>query len=252
MKKLSLRNRILSVIALLLCIVIIGATVHLITTVTSANKRSAGEDLSDFDVVFSGKINLLEEDYDILLKGKGGAFTVDANNMKGIMDGTYTFTDGQGWTFVFNDNLGFNVRSQYNQTEKAHQFIYPLDLGSRGSGNILLVKEDKSFKAPQEPWVEIPTFTGTADLGVIAAEMRLICKADDSFDFFSTNFGQYIPALNGTYEFVDGTYLFHVEGEDYTAEQKEGLYAVSLPVSLPVMGVTGLPTEMVQDVLSID
>ena len=207
---------------------------------------------ADSDVVFSGKINLLEEDYDILLKGKGGAFTVDANNMKGIMDGTYTFTDGQGWTFVFNDNLGFNVRSQYNQTEKAHQFIYPLDLGSRGSGNILLVKEDKSFKAPQEPWVEIPTFTGTADLGVIAAEMRLICKADDSFDFFSTNFGQYIPALNGTYEFVDGTYLFHVEGEDYTAEQKEGLYAVSLPVSLPVMGVTGLPTEMVQDVLSID
>ena len=140
MKKLSLRNRILSVIALLLCIVIIGATVHLITTVTSANKSSAGEDLSDFDVVFSGKINLLEEDYDILLKGKGGAFTVDANNMKGIMDGTYTFTDGQGWTFVFNDNLGFNVRSQYNQTEKAHQFIYPLDLGSRGSGNILLVR----------------------------------------------------------------------------------------------------------------
>ena len=86
MKKLSLRNKILSVIALLLCIVIIGATVHLITTVTSANKSSAGEDLSDFDVVFSGKINLLEEDYDILLKGKGGAFTVDANNMKGIME----------------------------------------------------------------------------------------------------------------------------------------------------------------------
>ena len=60
MKKLSLRNKILSVIALLLCVVIIGATVHLITTVTSANKSSAGEDLSDFDVVFSGKINLLE------------------------------------------------------------------------------------------------------------------------------------------------------------------------------------------------
>ena len=138
------------------------------------------------------------------------------------------------------------------ESEKAHQFIYPLDLGSRGAGNILLTSEDKSFKAADEPWDDIPTFTGTADLNVITAEMRLICKADNSFDFFSTNFGQYIPALNGTYDCTDGKYVFHIEGAEYAAELKDGMYSVSMPVSLPVMGVTGIPTEMVQDILTIN
>ena len=252
MEKMTLKNKILSVIAILLCLVIIGALVQMISTIANANKSSSDEDLSGFDVVFNGKTNILGEDYDIVLKGKDGSFSVDANNMKNIMDGTYSFTEGQGWTFVFDDNLGLNVRSHYKESEKTHQFIYPLDLGSRGAGNILLTSEDKSFKAADEPRDDIPTFTGTADLNVITAEMRLICKADNSFDFFSTNFGQYIPALNGTYDCTDGKYVFHIEGAEYTAELKDGMYSVSMPVSLPVMGVTGIPTEMVQDILTIN
>ena len=252
MKNLSLKNKILAVIAALLCIVILAALIHMITTISNANKASGGDDLSAYDVIFSGTTHILDEDYDVILKGKDGTFSLDANNMKGVMDGTYSFTDGQGWTFVFDDNLGLNVRSHYNSSEKQHEMIYALDLGSRGSGNILLVREDKQFAAAESPWLDIPTFTGTANLGVITAEMRLICKEDNTFNFFSTNFGQYIPSLNGTYIYSDGKYIFTVEGEEYTAEKKDGLYTVSLPVSLPVMGVSGIPAEMVQDVLSVD
>ena len=58
--------------------------------------------------------------------------------------------------------------------------------------------------------------------------------------------------MNGTYDCTDGKYVFHIEGAEYTAELKDGMYSVSMPVSLPVMGVTGIPTEMVQDILTIN
>ena len=77
--------------------------------------------------------------------------------------------------------------------------------------------------------------------------MRLICRADGSFSFFSTNFGQYIPATDGTYTEQDGGWIFTVGEETYPSENQDGLQAVSLPVSLPVMGVSGIPTLMVQD-----
>ena len=70
MEKMTLKNKILSVIAILLCLVIIGALVQMISTVANANKSSSDEDLSGFDVVFNGKTNILGEDYDIVLKGK--------------------------------------------------------------------------------------------------------------------------------------------------------------------------------------
>ena len=252
MKKLSLKNKILTICAILLCAVILASLIHMIVTINNGTKTGSGEDLSSFDVVFSGTTHILDEDYDVVLKGKEGAFTLDANNLKGVMDGTYSFTDGQGWTFIFNDSLGLNVRSHYNNDKKQHELIYALDLGSRGAGNIQLVSEAKKFAAADSPWADIPTFTGLANLGVITAEMRLICKADNTFDFFSTNFGQYIPALTGTYVFADSTYTFNVGDEEYVAELNDGLYSVSLPVSLPVMGVSGIPAEMIQDVLVVE
>ncbi len=251
MKNLSFTSKILSLVAAILCLVIIGTGVHMAAAIRNGTSDSTLKDAGDYDVVFTGSINLNDEDYDIVLKGKDGSFTVDANNMKNVIDGNYVFTDGQGWTLLFNDALGMNIRTHYDSADKAHKFIYALDLGSRGAGNLELSKEDKSFSPASDSWNDIPTFTGTADLGVIAAEMRLICKADGSFHFFSTNFGQYIPSLEGTYAEKEGKYVFTIGEEEIETVLQDGLLTATLPVSLPVMGVTGIPTLMVQDILSV-
>ena len=59
MEKMTLKNKILSVIAILLCLVIIGTLVQMISTIANANESSSDEDLSGFDVVFNGKTNIL-------------------------------------------------------------------------------------------------------------------------------------------------------------------------------------------------
>ena len=69
--------------------------------------------------------------------------------------------------------------------------------------------------------------------------------------FSSTNFGQYIPSLEGTYTEKEGKYVFTIGEEEIETVLQDGLLTATLPVSLPVMGVTGIPTLMVQDILSV-
>lgn len=258
MKNLSLKNKILAVIAVLLCIVIIGAVVHLITTIQTANKAAAGEDLSSYDVVFTGNINIYDEEYDIVLKGKNGQFNVDAGNLKNVMDGKYTFTDGQGWTFVFNDSLGTNVRSQYDQAEKVHRFIYSLNLGSRGTGNVLLANEDKSFKAAETSWQDIPAFTGNAAWfgGVLNATTICACDADGNFKIFCT--GGEIDVIKGSYELSGDNYVFTAEnGTVYTTEiaPDSGLPSFTVAVhrpSLEAYGAADTEAILTLQVLSVE
>ena len=257
MKSLSIKSKILAAVAVVLCLVIVAASVQMAVAITGANHSDytpPDDDLSTYDVVFSGNITLLEEPYDVTLKGKDGEFTVDANMMKDIIGGTYTFTEGQGWTFAFNDSLGTNIRSQYDKVSKTHSFVYSLDLGARSVGNIMFSNEDADFVASDTPWEDIPTFSGTADFGGISATMKMVCKADGTFNLFSTDLGQYVSAQAGTYEFKDGIYVFRVTDSDkeYVSELKDGIQVVTVLLDLPVMGLSEIPTEITQTILTAD
>ena len=242
MKKLSLTSKILAGIAAILIIAIICLAVHITITVMNSSKSSGAENLDDYDVVFTCETTILDEDYNIVLKGKNEKFSMDVGNLKGVMDGTYFFTEGQGWTFVFNDNLGFNVRSQYNKEEKAHEFIYPLDLGSRGQSNISLINSDDKFTAAEKPWDDIPMFSGTASWfnGVLTDKVMCICDAEGNFRIFGTEFD--FTKILGTYEIADGEYVFTCEdGSVITSEtdEKTGLPGMWVTIHFPTLEAYG-------------
>lgn len=251
MKGKSLKSILLGAVAALLGIAIVVTGIHLGMTIANGLAAVKGSN-EEYELYFTADAVIQDEDYHIVLRGNNGEFCVDANNMKDILGGTYASTEGQGWTFFFADSLGSNIRSHFDQNTKQHSFLYPLDMGSRGSGVIQLKASDTAFQQKSPEWKDIPTFSGSVNLGVITADMRLICKADGTFSCFSSNFGQYIPEITGTYEFSGDDLTFTAEGETYAASLTDGLYVVTVPISLPVMGVSGIPGELVQDVLLVN
>lgn len=240
MKNRSLVEWILIGIVCVLCVAVIGTAVHLVTVMTGLNAGSGSADMDGYDVVFSGSIELLEENYDVVLKGKDGSFTVDAGNLLDVVQGSYTFTDGQGWTFVFSDALNTNVRSQYDAASGEHGFIYALDLGSRGAGSLRLAREDKKFDAADQPWNDIPVFSGTASWfgGAINAAIVCSCDAEGNFSIFGT--GGEINVIRGTYVQNGDDYTFTTEdGTVYTAaaDEQSGLPTITVPVHRPELEV---------------
>lgn len=259
MKKCSLLQKLLAVIACCLCVAIVGAGAHAINAYIQGSAPAGLEDESQYEFVFTGSITLLEQEYDVYLKGKDGAFKMDAGNIKNVMDGKYAFTEGQGWTFTFNDSLGTVVRSMYDKATKASSFIYSLDLGSRGTGNLRLSCEDPDFKAAAEPWEDIPSFSGTATWfgGVLNAAAVTAFDADGNFRIFCT--GGEVTEITGTYALVDGAYvLTTVDGDIYTVEKDPatGLYAFTATVHRPTLASYGdiayAVVNFTQTVLTVD
>lgn len=257
MKKMSLLQKILGVVACCLIVAVIAVGAHGIHAfVKGTAPATIDEDAYDF--VFTGKITLLGEEYDVYLLGSGNTFQMNAGNIKNVMDGTCTFTEGQGWTFKFNDAMGTIVRSQYSKETKASSFIYSLDMGSRGVGNLRLSCEDPDFKAAQTPWNDIPSFTGTAAWfgGVVTAQAVTACDDAGNFRVFCT--GGEVNEITGTYELADGKYIFTAaDGTSYTAEKNaDGLYAFSCSVFRPALAsygpVANATIEFVQTVLTVD
>jgi len=251
MKNLSLSGKIRAVLAGLLCIAVVAALSHMgITMATAfAPKTEPKEDLSQYDMVFTGNITIYDEAYDIVLKGKDGSFTMDANTIKNVMDGSYTFTEGQGWTFTFQDANSTVVRSQYDRDAKAHSFIYALDMGSRGTGNLRLSNADEDFSPAAEPWEDIPFFSGTAAWfgGTLSATAAASCDADGNFRIFCT--GGEINEIAGTYALVDGNYVFTAEdGTVYTShpDPDSGLPTLEVGVHRPALEAYGAADTVAQ------
>lgn len=244
MKNLTVKGKVLSCIGLLLTVILVAALIQMLTVIRSMGNTSATaqEDLSTYDIVFTGNITLLDEPYEVVLKGKDGAFRVDANSLKNIMDGTYTFTENQGYTFVFQDSFGTNVRSQYNTSEKEHSFLYTLDLGSRGAGTLRLSRPDPDFTASAEPWNDIPAFAGTPTWfgGVLSAPAICSCDAEGNFKIFCT--GGEINVISGTYTVDGNTYTLTTEdGRVVTSaiDDETGLPSFTITVHRPALEAYG-------------
>lgn len=258
MKNKSLTQRILIGIICVICAVIIGTGIHLAVVLTGIHAGSGNEDMSAYDVVFSGNINLLGEDYDVALKGKDGSFTVDAGTIQNVAEGTYTFTEGQGWTFVFADDLTTNVRSQYDADAGQHSFVYALNLGSRGEGNLRLVHKDKQFVPASQPWNDIPAFSGTGAWfgGVVTAPIVCSCDAEGHFSIFGT--GDEINVIRGSYTQSGSDYTLTTEsGEVYhsVVDAESGLPSITVPIHRPGLEVyNAADTEVVLTltVLAVD
>lgn len=241
MKSLSLKNKILAGIALALVAVILVFLVYTIVVVAIgqrpvSNELEGGGTDVQHDLVFTGEITLLDVDYEVRLNGDDGAFSVDANTIEGVTTGTYTFTEGQGYTFTFADASGTIVRTQYDASSKTFSFIYHLDMGSRGNGNLRLSSEDEDFVLQGEPWADIPSFQGVGFAGITVV---ISCDAENNFRIFATSASPApVTEITGTYEFKDGAYvLTTADGTVYSSVVNEdGLHEfVDIPIYVPAM-----------------
>lgn len=258
MKNKSLTQWILIGIICVICAAIVGTGIHLAVVLTGIHAGSGAVDMSAYDIVFSGNINLLGEDYDVTLMGKDGSFTVDAGTIQNVVEGSYTFTEGQGWTFVFADTLTTNVRSQYDANAGQHSFVYTLNLGSRGEGNLQLICKDKQFVPASQPWDDIPAFSGTGAWfgGVVTAPIVCSCNADGQFTIFGT--GGEINVICGSYTQSGNDYTFTTEsGEVYhsVVDAESGLPSITVSIHRPELEVYhAADTEVVltRTVLTVD
>ncbi len=259
MKALSLKNKILSVVAGILVLTILGFLVYTAVVMVKAFQVETvdGEDESKYEFVFEGNITIYDTEYAVKLKGVDQEFTVNANSIKDITGGTYTFTEGQGWTFIFDDKTGTIVRSMYDKDSGNFSFIYSLDMGSRGAGNLKFVYEDKDFNAANESWKQIPSFSGTAYWfgGVLSATTMVSCDANGNFRIFCT--GGEIDEISGTYRESDDGYLFTAEnGTEYAATLNgDGLYEMTVGVYRPALAAYGAANSLVtltQVVLTVE
>ena len=259
MRTLSLQKKILAGIAMALCAVILGFAIHTVVVIVNAFKpETPVVDTTEYEFTFEGNIKLNDVDYDVKMKGLDGKFSVDANKIEGVTDGSYTFTEGQGWTFAFNDANGTIVRSQFDNASKTFGFIYHLNLGSRGEGNLRLSFEDKNFTVSGTPWNDIPSFTGTAGWfgGGVKSNVTIICDADGNFSVKDSQ--NYVTPYGGTYVFENNCYVFTAEtGETYTATKNaDGLYSFELKVVNALLASYGPAAQttatMTEIVLTVD
>lgn len=262
MQSKTLKDKILASIACLLGVVIIGFLIYSGVVLVKAFAPEKPEvDNTEYEFTFTGHITLYDEEYDVSLKGKDEEFSVDANKIKGVTGGSYTFTQGQGWTFSFDDSSNTVVRSMYNKDDKTFSFIYTLDLGSRGKGNLRFSYTVDSFDAAAEKWGDIPSFGGTAAWfgGVLKAQILISCDADNNFNVVSTDLsvGE-IDAISGTYAYEGGKYIFTLtDGSVITSETDEetGLQCVTMTIHRPSLDAYGAgyaPTKLTQVVLTVD
>lgn len=218
----------------------------------------------EYDFTFTGFITLgnPETDSDILynlvMTGKDGVFKLSPNALTPIR-GVYTFTAGQGYTFSFNDANGTDVRTRWDSAKKEHHFIYTLDLGeARGSGNVKLTYQDNSFTQVGDPWSAIPSFVGICNAGFIQAEIKVVCKANGTWNSFSTNFGTYVTQMTGSYTFENDSYTFVTSDNSKTFSStinEDGLHVISVPVDIPALAayVPSIPDAVCTEiVLTVD
>lgn len=265
MKSLSLKNKIMAALAIALCAVIVGFLIYTAVVIVNGVKPKAPAVIGDdtvYDVNFGGNISLLGVDYEVALQGNDGEFTVNAGRISDVTGGTYTFTEGQGWTFSFADASNTVVRSQFDDASKTFSFVYHLDLGSRGAGNLRFSFTDEDFTVDGEPWVDIPSFGGTAVWfgGAVSAGCSCSCDAEGNFTIFSEpTAAAAITSITGTYEFTGGVYvLTAADGTVYTSTvNADGLHEIALKVFCPQLAAYGdaiAYTDLVltQIVLTVD
>lgn len=264
-RELTLKDKILAAIGLALSVVIVVFVIYTVVVVVDGlTPDTVAEETDDtvYEVNFDGEVTINEVDYEVALRGSDGTFTVSANKITGVTDGTYTFTEGQGWTFSFDDSSSTVVRTQYDEDAKVHSFIYHLDLGSRGEGNLVLSCADDSFSVDGEAWADIPSFSGTAGFfyGAVSTDCYCACDADGNFTIYSdSSAAAQITSITGTYEYTDGAYVFTSEdGDVYTTSvNDEGLHEFTVSAYCPSLATYGdsiAYTDLVltQVVLTVD
>lgn len=67
-------------------------------------------------------------------------YVLDENK---VYSGTYSFTDGIGYKFIFGDSAV--VDSVWNAETKSHEVTYKIRLGRKGSGNVTVSLKDDKF-----------------------------------------------------------------------------------------------------------
>lgn len=258
MKELSLKNKILSAVAALLCLAVLGLAASTIVVIAVGLNPPVKEQIEkEYDFSFTGKISLYDVDYDVSLNAENGSFSVKAGRIEDVVSGTYKFTAGQGYTFSFADATNTVVRTKFDEGNKQFSFVYHLDMGSRGVGNLLFSLEKSDFSVEGEAWVDIPSFKGTAAWfgGYVTTEVTIACDADNNFKVVDS--ANYLSPISGTYAYINGKYEFTTtDGAIYVAEKNaDGLYAFTLNVYNPQLeayGMAAATADVVQYILTVD
>lgn len=248
-------------IAAIVCIAtFVGFGISDAVVIANSTKTNQSDDVSDknYDIVFNGNVSINEISYDVSLKGNDNIFILYANNFT-VTEGTYEFTEGQGYAFTFNDKNGTIVRSQFEDASKSFGILYNLDLGTaRGNDVLKLSMEDEQFSVVGEAWNDIPVFVGTAGWfgGSLTGIIRIVCDAEGNFKTISPDVTDF-DIIEGTYELSDESCVFTaVDGTVYTAtKNSDGLFEVVMPIIRPSLAAYGAElaeTTIIQSILTVD
>ena len=93
---------------------------------------------------FEGKTTIKNVEYKCELHCyEDKTFNLYVLNENKVYSGTYSFTDGIGYKFIFGDSAV--VDSVWNAETKSHEVTYKIRLGRKGSGNVTVSLKDDKF-----------------------------------------------------------------------------------------------------------
>lgn len=257
----TLTQKICTLVAGALAVAILGFLIHGIVIVALVFIPDTPANVEEnYEFKFEGSIILYDEEYEVCLHGNDGTFSLDANNITDATKGVYTFTEGQGWTFTFDDSAHTVVRSQYDKGTRMHSFVYTLNLGSRGSGNIRLSYVQESFEANDPAWADIPSFSGKASWfgGIVSVDLLISCDDSGNFSVVNSSGEIHIDEVTGTYVYENDCYVFtQDDGTVYTSvlDSNTNLYRVTITIHNPTLDAYGAgytETVFTQSVLTVD
>lgn len=193
-----------------------------------------------YKYAFKGVLTL-DKTFNVELNcNEDGTFKLVVKENSKTIDGTYTFTDGYGFKFKFNDTTNTEVSSTYNKETKEHVVAYELKMGDDGKGVVELKLHDDKF-VPVKVDTKKAIFKNSANFkggltympegetnimkakvfnSVIKVEADGTCAL--SFDAASE-----IAEVKGTYKFENNTFVFKFGDKEYktTYDLGKGAYS---------------------------
>lgn len=196
-------------------------------------------------VKFSGNVDIEGEIYEVevSLEVEDGANVcyLSVNGVSSI-DGEWILTEGWGYSFIFNDAMGTEVRAGYDADKGEHYFDYYLNVGNNKAGIVTLVYAEAGYVLA--PDYELPAaeaellvFTGVLSMYGMTENLTLECLPGGNFAF--TTKAVLNASYTGTFTCEDGVYTFsfvdaanNVVSTTYNAEKDAYAFAYPLDIGM--------------------
>lgn len=209
----------------------------------SDNQSTKPDEEEIVKFVGSTEIDGTNYDVEVSLEVEDGANIcyLSVNGVSSI-DGTWTLTDGWGYSFTFNDAMETEVRAGYYTEEGKHSFDYYLNVGNNKAAIITLSYVEAGYVLAADyelPVVEaeLLVFNGVLSMYGMTENLILECLPGGNFAFTTNSVLN--ASYTGTYTAEDGVYTFsfadganNVVSTLYNADKDAYAFAYPLDIGM--------------------